>query len=66
MTRKYRDKIIRLLKDNADGMTIVEISGKLGISRNTTAVVLAELEGAELIRIRPVGKAKLHYWGRKK
>lgn len=56
-----RELVIRVLKDNADGLTIVEIAKKLHISRNTVAVVLAELKGANLIRIRPVGMAKLHY-----
>ena len=45
----------------------VEIAKKIGISRNTVAVILAELRGANLIRVRPVGVAKLNYWkgGRK-
>ena len=51
-----------LLKKNIDGLTIIEIARALKISRNTVAVALAELKGAELIRIRPVGIAKLHYW----
>ncbi len=51
-----------LLKSNKDGLTIVEIAGLLGISRNTVAVALAELKGEQKIRIRPVGIAKLHYW----
>ena len=50
-----------MLKKNTDGLTIVEIARLLKISRNTVAVVLAELRGAELIRIREVGRAKLHY-----
>jgi Mn-dependent DtxR family transcriptional regulator len=54
--------VINLLKKNTDGLTIVEIARALKISRNTVAVALAELKGAELIRIRPVGIAKLHYW----
>lgn len=58
---KKRELVIRVLKDNADGLTIVEIAKKLHISRNTVAVALAELKGANLIRIRPVGMAKLHY-----
>jgi len=61
-----KDLVIELLKKNSDGLTIIEISKSLKISRNTVAVVLAELNGGGLIRIRPVGKAKLHYWkGRK-
>ena len=54
--------IINLLKKDTQGLTTVEISKKLKISRNTVAVKLAELKGADLIRIRPVGIAKLNYW----
>jgi len=57
-----RELIIDLLKKNTDGLTIIEISKLLKISRNTVAVVLAELKGAALIRIRLVGRAKLNYW----
>jgi predicted ArsR family transcriptional regulator len=62
-----KELVIELLKKNLDGLTIIEISKKLKISRNTVAVALAELKGAEQVRIRPIGKAKLHYWkgGRK-
>ena len=67
MHNMKKSEVVRLLKGDKDGLTVVEISKKLKISRNTVAVVLAELKGAELIRIRPVGVAKLHYWkgGRK-
>ena len=54
--------VTNLLKKNTDGLTIVEIADQLKISRNTVAVALAELKGAELIRIRPVGMAKLNFW----
>lgn len=57
-----KELVVGVIKKNTEGMTIVEISKELKISRNTVAVVLAELKGAKLIRIRPVGKAKLHYW----
>ncbi len=57
-----KELVIELLKRNTDGLIIIEIAKKLKISRNTVAVVLAELKGAKLIRIRPVGKAKLNYW----
>ena len=55
-----------LLKKDTDGLTVIEIARKLKISRNTVAVALAELKGAGLIRIRPVGIAKLNYWKGKK
>jgi len=57
-----KELVIKLLKKNTEGLTIIEIARGLKISRNTVAVVLAELKGAELIRIRPIGKAKLNYW----
>ena len=56
------DQLTKLLRKNTQGLTVKEISHMLRISRNTAAVALAELKGAELIRIRPVGIAKLHYW----
>ena len=57
-----KEAVIKLLKKNTDGLTIIEIAKALKISRNTVPVILAELKGANKIRIRPVGKAKLHYW----
>ena len=66
MKRGKKELVIDLLKKNTDGLTIIEISQLLKISRNTAAVALAKLKGAELIRIRPVGMAKLHYWTGKK
>ena len=61
-----KEAVIKLLKNNTDGLTIIEIARELKISRNTVPVILAELKGAQLIRIRPIGKAKLHYWEGKK
>lgn len=57
-----KEKVIKLLKKDTDGLTIIEIAKALKISRNTVPVILAELKGENKIRIRPVGKAKLHYW----
>jgi DNA-binding IclR family transcriptional regulator len=54
-------KILALLRKNTDGLTIQEIARALKLSRNTVPVILAELKGANKIRVRPVGKAKLHY-----
>ena len=57
-----KELVIKLLKSNTDGWTILELAKELKISRNSVPVILAELKGAELIRVREVGKAKLHYW----
>ena len=60
------DLIKKLLKENTDGLTAAEISKKLKISRNTVAVALAELKGAQMIRVREIGMAKLNYLNNKK
>ena len=57
-----KEMVVEVLKKNTMGLTIVELSKLLKISRNTVAIVLAELKGEGVITIRPVGKAKLHYW----
>ncbi len=57
-----KEIVIEVLKKNTMGLTIVDISKLLKISRNTVAIVLAELKGEGVIIIRPVGKAKLNYW----
>jgi Mn-dependent DtxR family transcriptional regulator len=62
MNSSKRDLVLELLKKNSDGLTVIEIANMLKISRNTVAVALAELKGGELIRVRPIGKAKLNYW----
>jgi Mn-dependent DtxR family transcriptional regulator len=67
MMKTKKELVTELLKKDKEGLTIIEVAKALKISRNTVAVVLAELKGAKLIRIRPIGRAKLHYWkgGRK-
>ena len=64
--RTKKEMVIDVLRKNTLGLTIVEISKLLKFSRNTVAVVLAELKGEGNITIRPVGKAKLHYLGGQK
>lgn len=62
MSKTKIEIISELLKKNREGLTIMEIAESLSISRNTVAVALAELKGEGVIRIRPVGMAKLNYW----
>ncbi|MBI5803146.1 HTH domain-containing protein [Candidatus Pacearchaeota archaeon] len=64
--RTKKESVADLLKKNPMGLTIVEISKLLKISRNTVAVALAELKGEGKITIRLIGKAKLNYWGGQK
>lgn len=53
--------VLNLLKKHKEGLTVTEISKLLNISRNTTAISLARLDGAKKIKIRNVGMAKLHF-----
>ena len=61
MASTKRGLVENLLRKNTDGLTITEIANLLKIARNTVAVALAELKGANKLRIREVGMAKLHY-----
>jgi Mn-dependent DtxR family transcriptional regulator len=61
MDEKKKRKVLDLLSKNRDGLTVIEISKLLDVSRNTCSVILANLDGAGLIRVREVGKCKLHY-----
>ena len=61
-----KKEVSRLLKKNTDGLSILEISKELKISRNAVPVVLAELKGEGKVRVRPIGRVKLHYWRGKK
>jgi len=56
----HYEKIIDLLSENNSSLTMAEISRLLKISRNTVAVSLSRLEGAERVVIRKVGMAKLY------
>ena len=62
MEKTKKTAIEDILKKNHEGLTLTEISNLLNISRNTASVALAELKGAEKIKIGRVGMAKLHYW----
>ena len=62
MKKTKKEQVAEILKNNTDGLSILEIAKILKTSRNSVPVILAELKGAELIRIRPIGRVKLHYW----
>jgi predicted transcriptional regulator len=61
MSSLKKDGVVKLLKKRREGLTIVEISNSLGISRITSSIVLAELKGENRLNIREVGRCKLHY-----
>jgi len=56
---RIRKRIIEILKKHPEGLTILEITSKVGASRATVTKYIYELRGAGLIRQRKVGVAKL-------
>ena len=62
MMKTKKEKVEELLKRNEDGITLTDLAKLAKISRNTAAVILAELKGSNQIKIRRIGMAKLHYW----
>lgn len=60
-----REKIIKELKKNPEGFTVSELSKKIGISRQTVSNCFAFLEGAEKIKTRQTGMAKIYFWSKK-
>lgn len=63
---EIRDKIAKELKKNPNGYTISELAKILKISRQTVSNSFAFLEGANRVKIRKVGMAKIYYWSNKK
>ena len=58
---KVIEQIIQILRKDTRGLTIQELSELTHVSRITTMVALAKLEGQEKIDVRVVGNCKLHY-----
>ncbi len=59
-----KEEIEKLIKEDNQGLTIQDIVNKTKLSWNTVTKILAMIEGEGKIRIREVGQAKLHYWGK--
>jgi predicted transcriptional regulator len=59
--KSNRKRIINELKRDPDGFTVSELSKKLNLSRQTISNCFAFLEGAEKVKIRQVGMAKVYY-----
>lgn len=58
---EIKERILKLLKERPEGLTLKEIAKGLDISRITASKYIFELKGEGLIRRRRVGSAILHY-----
>ena len=54
-------RIIELLKENPRGLTVLDISRRININRNSVAKYLAILRTSGQIEEQPVGPAKVYY-----
>ena len=55
------EEIKEILRKDARGLTIKELSEQTDVSRITAAMALMKLDGAGLIDVRVIGNCKLHY-----
>ena len=58
--------IRNLLTERDYGLTIQDISSALKISRSTASKYLAVMNAENVVKVRNVGKAKLHYLNNRK
>lgn len=60
MQQEYEHQIKTLLREEPNGITILEIADKIGLNRNSTARYLDILASKQEIEVRQVGPAKLY------
>ena len=61
---KIEQKILQYLKKHPEGIMILDLADALKVHRHTITKYVYRLEGAEKIKIRKVGIAKLCYLNR--
>ena len=54
-----RNLVHKLLKKEPEGLTLSDISRKTNLTKDRVRIAVAQLEGAELVKVQDVGKAKL-------
>ena len=57
-----REEIIKELKKNPNGFTVSELAKKIKLSRQNVSNCFAFLEGAQKVKIRKAGMAKIYFW----
>ncbi len=54
------DKILEIIRDSKNGRTITEVVAICKMPRSVVRISLARLEGAQKVRFRKVGMAKIY------
>ncbi len=62
--RNVRNKLMKVLKKNPQGLTITELVRESRLSRSAIIVELAKLEGANKVSVRRAGMAKIYSLGK--
>ena len=60
-TNGVRDRILNILRNHPEGLTIKDIAGEIGMTRHAVTKYIYQLLGEKSIRQRDVGTAKLCY-----
>jgi DNA-binding Lrp family transcriptional regulator len=55
------EKIVEVLRQNSDGLTILDIAQNVGAHRHTVTKYVYELVGAKIVKMRKISSAKLCY-----
>ena len=58
---RYRDRLVEILKEHPEGLTIEELSKITTSHRQTVTKYLSWLEGADLVFMRRIGAVTLCY-----
>ena len=61
MNNNIKKRIVSILRQNPEGLTMLKIAKMIGVHRNTIPRYLYELKGEEKVEIRRIGPAKLFY-----
>ena len=62
LVNEEENEVISLLKEDPKmGMTVSEIDRNSQLARQNIKIILAILEGADKIMVRPVGASKLYF-----
>jgi predicted transcriptional regulator len=56
-----REKILECLSQNAEGLTILDLSKHVGAHRHTVTKYVYELVGANVVKMRKIAAAKVCY-----
>jgi predicted transcriptional regulator len=58
---EVKNKVVKILSQHPEGLTIQYLADKIGVSRQTVRAYIMELKGEGVVLRRRVGSATLHY-----